>query len=587
MPATVLRWSFRFVRTPFATIWLLATLQAMLLLTPSRCLAGGGPENVFLLVNSTSADSMTVANHYIALRNIPPTNVCYLPYKGVKSVTNGHVFRTQILSPAMEEMKRRKLTKQIDYLVYSCDFPWRMFFAADFPDFKFPPSYSPNGSLTGMTYLHRFVTEKRKEVVSPNTNWYFMEPMRGITISRAFRSRYHWAAGGRRTGQGLTYMLSSMLGVTNRNSNNVDEIIHSLQQSKASDGTRPKGTVYFMKHGGPRSKPRDKHFPAAAAALRTLGVSAKELNGKFANNKGGVIGLTSGTAYVDWKTDGCRFLPGAYCDNFTSFGALFLPPKNLIDKKTGKRKKQQVSVADFIRHGATIANGTVFEPRAMWQKFPLPSVHVHYANGCSIGEAFYQSVSGPYQQLLVGDPLCQPWAVAPPVRVDGLRRGQVLQGNVILKPTVEESYPGSLRQYELFVDGVSMQSCKPGNELKLDTTKLTDGHHELRIVATDDSPIETQGRKIVEITIKNGREAVSVSTRKKKLSMKDASVSFQVASTKQTAVDLFCNSEKLGSLPKGTGTLSVKTSKLGAGPVVVYAASEGQRSSPLKLEIER
>ena len=563
------------------------TVVAIAPLVPSVAQAGGGPENVFLLVNSESTDSMTVANYYIALRKIPPTNVCYLPYESSKTEINGHIFRSQILEPAFKQIKSRNLEGQIDYLVYSCDFPWRVFFAADFPKDKFPGPHAPRGSLTGLTFLHRFVTEKRKEVVSRNTNWYYMQPLGGITISRAFRSKYQWAAGGRRTGQGLGYMLSSMLGITDRNSNNIDEIIHSLKQSVASDGTHPKGTVYFMKHGGPRSKPRDKYFPAAAAELRTIGIAAKELNGKFASNKAGVIGLTCGTAYVDWRAEGCRFLPGAYCDNFTSFGAQFASAKSLIDKKTGRKKKQQVTVADFIRHGATVANGTVFEPYTIQEKFPLPSVHVHYANGCSIGEAFYQSVSGPYQQLLVGDPLCQPWAVPPPVKVADLRQGQVLQGEVKLQPRVEEAYPNSIRQYELFVDGVSQQHCKPGGELLLDTTQLTDGHHELRIVATDDTPVETQGRFAVDVTVKNGREAVSVTSKKKRTTFKQNSVLLSVASTNETSVDVYCNQLKLGSLPTGTGSLSVAAGKLGTGPVDVYAVSKDARSKPLRLDIPR
>ena len=39
---------------------------------------GGGPENIFLVVNRQSWASQTVANHYIHLRKIPPGNVLYL-----------------------------------------------------------------------------------------------------------------------------------------------------------------------------------------------------------------------------------------------------------------------------------------------------------------------------------------------------------------------------------------------------------------------------------------------------------------------------------------------------------------------------
>ena len=45
--------------------------------------AGGGPENVFLLVNSHSEASKTIANHYIQLRHIP--------YKGEAQAMNALV----------------------------------------------------------------------------------------------------------------------------------------------------------------------------------------------------------------------------------------------------------------------------------------------------------------------------------------------------------------------------------------------------------------------------------------------------------------------------------------------------------------
>ena len=50
------------------------------------------------------------------------------------------------------------------------------------------------------------------------------------------------------------------------------------------------------------------------------------------------------------------------------------------------------------------------EPLNFWQKFPVPAMHVHYAAGCSLAEAFYQSLAGPWQTLVVGDPLARPYA---------------------------------------------------------------------------------------------------------------------------------------------------------------------------------
>ena len=62
-------------------------------------------------------------------------------------------------------------------------------------------------------------------------------------------------------------------------------------------------------------------------------------------------------------------------------------------------------------------------------------IHVHYARGCSLAEAFYQSVCGPYQLLIVGDPLCRPWANIPQVSVAAVAPGAILHGIATWKPT--------------------------------------------------------------------------------------------------------------------------------------------------------
>src|SRR5262245_20477487 len=61
-------------------IGLLAAL--CLLAVQSKSHAGGGPENLILVVNSASANSLTIANHYVQLRKIPPNNVIYLDWRG-------------------------------------------------------------------------------------------------------------------------------------------------------------------------------------------------------------------------------------------------------------------------------------------------------------------------------------------------------------------------------------------------------------------------------------------------------------------------------------------------------------------------
>ena len=60
-------------RTFARTIFAGAAAMLFCLAPPAR--AGGGPENLFLVVNAASWASQSVANHYVELRKIPPINV--------------------------------------------------------------------------------------------------------------------------------------------------------------------------------------------------------------------------------------------------------------------------------------------------------------------------------------------------------------------------------------------------------------------------------------------------------------------------------------------------------------------------------
>ena len=138
-----------------------------------NALAGGGPENVFLLVNANSDSSKTIANHYVSLRKIPPTNVFYVDWKGSVEFGTGTIFRDKLLKPAIDAIAERGVGSQIDYLVYSSDFPWRLELGDLFPDAKFEQPFWPTASLTGSTYYASLLgAQPVPVVVLPNMNWY-------------------------------------------------------------------------------------------------------------------------------------------------------------------------------------------------------------------------------------------------------------------------------------------------------------------------------------------------------------------------------------------------------------------------------
>jgi uncharacterized protein (TIGR03790 family) len=538
--------------------------------------AGGGPENVFLVVGANSESSKTIANHYIKLRQIPASNVLYLDWKTVQHWVGGVTFREQILVPVLLAIDARHLTQQIDYIVYSSDFPWKIELQDMTPGYTYPQGLGPQASITGATYLGPFfVLRKDPSIVYPDSNWYVpgptqpnIEQCQSLTNvpSRGFRSRYIWNTDGKKTDdfrEGRRYLLSTMLGVTRGRGNTVDEVINYLRRSALADGTRPNGTIYFMWNKDIRSSTRDKCFPAVAAQINAAGGRAVVKQGRLPVGAKDVAGLMVGAADFNLVKDGVKILPGAICEHFTSEGGYMIPGSN------------QTPLSDFLRAGAAGASGTVAEPRALQAKFPLASVQLHYYRGCSLAEAFYQSVSGPYQLLIVGDPLCQPWASIPKVAVSGVKKNEKVKGTLSLTPSTLTP----LGAYELYVDGRLHARTTNGSPLPLDTTQLPDGYHELRIVGIRSDLIETQGRTIVPILVNNHDAAIEIKVAPSTHIPLSAKFKINVRQSGATSITIRQNSRDLGSVKGESGELEILATSLGRGPTTLQAFSQGKTAA--------
>jgi len=556
-----------------------------LLLSASASLAGGGPENVLLLVNANSESSKQIANNYILWRQIPASNVKYIDWRGSLDTAVGDRFRDLILIPTFQAMEQRMITPQIDYIVYSSDFPWRVDLKPLFPDQKFPLELTPKASINSATYLAPFILSQNPAVVMPTVNWYVPGPTEANLAqcqelasvpTRGFRSRYLWDSSGKKTNglsPGQAYYLSTMLGTTRERGNTVAEILSYLRRSAMADGTRPRGTIYFMWNKDVRSRTRDKCFPAIAAAINAAGARAVVQQGRTAANAKDVAGMMIGTTDFDVAKDGIQILPGAICENLTSEGGI-------VGHGAG-----QTPLSEFLRHGAAGASGTVYEPLALQAKFPLPSLQLHYVRGCSLAEAFYQSVSGPYQLLIVGDPLCQPWAAVPTITVAGVKPDEQVKGSLSIAP----SGPSSVGSCELYVDGKLNSRTAPGTPFNLDTTKFADGYHELRVVGVRSDAIETRGRKIVPIWINNHDATVVFTVSPADRIGATGKLKLAVRQPGAKGFVIRQNSREVARVQGEAGEAEVSAATLGRGPVALQAFSEGSApatSRPVRIMVE-
>lgn len=601
----------------------IAMLTACLAWLPAAW-AGGGPENVAVVINADSFASQAVANAFIEFRQIPPSHVVLLPLGDLPDfeTVDVEVFRERLLRPALEALEQRKLAAQIDYLVYSADVPYAVRVRADVGDRQLPQMLTPTASANGLTYLYGFTLAKNPAYLSLAINAYDRSPTRGGPLRRrpwtkeeseqfrealkqlpdedyrqlnqelrdrpldlrptlGFRGVAGWTEDGRPgpPGEGARYLLSTMLAVTSGRGLSIREAIDQLRRSAAADSTFPRGTVYLMENGDIRSRTRLPQFEPAVARLRELGVRAEVVRGTLPQSRDDVCGLVAGSASFDWPACGSRILPGAICEHLTSFGGVLLEHAG------------QTPLTEFLRHGAALSSGTVTEPYAIAAKFPSPLLHVHYAQGCSAAEAFYQSVAGPYQLLIVGDPLCAPWARRPLVSRPEL--ASPLAGVVHFEPSARAAEGQAIAHFELFVDGVRRAACRAGEPLQFDSASLADGPHEFRLVAVVADAIQTQGRAIWSERVDNHGRSIQLELEQPGEAVLGSSLTWRAAAPQAAAIELHHAGRVLQRIDGERGQFTVDTSRLGLGLARLWATASypnldgaGAVSEPVSVRMQ-
>lgn len=569
----------------------------------SASLAGGGPETTLLVVNADSPLSLAVANEYVRLRGLPERQVLWLTGVPPRETIDETSFRERVLSPIREHLRTTGLEGEIDLIAYSAGFPYAVSFRADEKAAGLKPDRARGdaGSLTGMTFFRDEVASGGVAYLRRDANPYFRRPRTagpagegGLTpvtgpvpvayeAARGFRSRYVWTRSGAE-GSGRN-VLSVMLAYTGLRGNSLPEIHNYLRSAAASDGTHPVGTVYLMDNPDVRAQARRPMFPATLAALQARGRRAEILaqgrdgqNGREPVGKKDVIGVAAGTRRFDWAGSGSVMLPGAIAESFTSYGGHFA-----FDSQT--------KLTEFLRHGAAGSSGAVREPYAFTAKFPVPHLHVHYADGSSLAEAFYQSVESPYQLIVVGDPLARPFAQFADVSLDGVADDQRVSGVVVLQPRVWPAPQRPVARVEFWVDGLLVGTSGANQPFALDTRTLADGGHELRIVAVEAGPIETRSGRVRRLWVDNHGLSVDIDEAPAALPH-GALLSLTGSAPAAAQVVVRQGTRVLGETPVrgGRWSMDLDSARLGSGSVSLVAVAQHAdgreaRSRPLGVEI--
>ncbi len=321
-----------------------------------------------------------------------------------------------------------------------------------------------------------------------------LERMKSVTFevqpSVAFDASTGWNADGSPddTSAARRYLLSVVLACTTGRGLSEEDAIQNLRRSAGADATRPVGTIYFERNGDVRSTTREWAFQNAVKKLKSMGIDAVVEDGVIPKERQDVAGAVIGIADFDWKASRSTILPGAIVEHLTSFGGVMT---------TGAG---QTPLTEFLKHGAAGSSGTVTEPYAIQAKFPSPFIHVFYAEGCTLAEAFYQSVTGPYQLLIVGDPLTNPWRKAFEIETPALVEQDPKSGKIKIRAVGKPGQTLQPAEWEVYADGKLIHSST-GADLDLAGDPITMKSHpaQITIIARANDPNRTVARTKVPL----------------------------------------------------------------------------------------
>jgi uncharacterized protein (TIGR03790 family) len=527
-----------------------------------------GPHEVAVLVNRNSQASLEIANHFIHLRKIPPANVVILDLPPsvleAASEMSPEDFTKHIWEPARKAIRDRRIEDHILAWVYSADFPVRI-------------TSDPPVSLQGITFV-------RNELPEP------AQISDGLYLSPLFRGpdKQVGPAGESISFERFTPMLrqamplpSMMLSHTGARGLTAEESVALLKRGASSDRSAPSDGVFWVTNSDIRSRCRDWQFEAVQNELRARKV-ASDLVTNVPGRGRATIGLQLGQAWVD-APYAASFLPGAMAEHLTSFGALFHDP-------------DQSKLTEWLRAGATASAGTVTEPRSIWSKFPAGRFFTHYATGCTMIESFFQSVRCPLQLLVVGEPLAKPWAE--PVELTVVNLGdedEPVKGDADFLATVWAGMDQPTPEMLFLLDGRAVPHPAGDPQLKLDTRQLTDGYHELRVIAYARQQVRHQSFATSGFEVANrGRScAIALVDAAEEMDLaRPLRFSFTVTGAPKELAIVAQERVLTKALYTVDAVLPVDPKVLGAGPVTLqgvalYPDNEPVRSPPVTVRLAR
>ena len=303
-------------------------------------------------------------------------------------------------------------------------------------------------------------------------------------------------------------------------------------------------------------------------------------------NRSAVLGAVCGAATMTLP-NGSTYVGGSWADNLTSYGCDF--PDTSQTKATA-----------FIAAGASGTTGAVIEPYNIPERFTNSSIYTFIADGSTFAEAFAKSVYTPDIQLPLGDMLAQPYADVPKAAVtSGPGNYGAIIGTVSIAASaglVSPKIATGISQLEMLIDGKASSSGTLGGgkgSFSLSTAGLSDGVHEVRIVAVNNAAAASEGYTVQPIVVDNHGRSINFNGGNLTMTSSAATISLATAAGDGTIsqVELTSLGRVLAQGNGSPGSLSVSSSGLAPGdnvivPVAVFSDGSQVAGGTFTVHVE-
>lgn len=355
------------------------------------------PDNVLIVVNSGSADSLQIGEYYQRKRRVPTENLLRIAVSTDEQIPRP-VFERSIEAPIAAWIGQHRAHDRLLYIVLTKGIPLRITGAG-----------GRNGVVASvdseLTLLYRRMTGQPVAPAGPVPNPYFLGA-RPIGEARQFSHERH-----------DVYLVTRLDGYTTA------DVIGLIDRGSAAGRA---GRFVLDQRGSITPEAGNQWLDRAADLLEGLGLGERVLldtSSEVVRNQANLLG------YYSWGSNdpamksrqiGLGFAPGALAATFVSTdGRTFKEPPSewtygrWDNPRTFFGGSPQSLVGDLIRVGVTGVAGHVAEPfldATIRPDILFPA----YVSGFTLAESFYLAMpSLSWQTIVVGDPLAAPFVRVP------------------------------------------------------------------------------------------------------------------------------------------------------------------------------